>query len=392
MPGRLRTKSRGHGPQFHRLIHVEIYVVATLIAVAPIGLVVAAIYFGSDLLFALGGDPGETERVGLAAFRDASLPALYAILALALAGALVFARRIATPLAKMLNVTGELTSRDVWGRADLRRQSKYKNLSNHLQYMADDLAQQFNARKTLSSIDQVILSGADISLIVEIVLRHLVESVHCRRAMVTILGDAPRGDGLTAEMARGHPVTHRNEVKIGEESRDWLAALSGGTHVLASAAPEPSQPFVARDARATFVLPIQADDRTAAAVSIVTMDETELDEPQLDHVRDLAGRLAVALEAVSRSERLRRKAYFDDLTGLPNRDFCFARLDRAIRQAKHLDTAVALMFIDLDGFKAVNDSLGHIAGDELLRQASYRLSSCVGESGALVRHGGDDFA
>jgi diguanylate cyclase (GGDEF)-like protein len=392
MPGRLRTKSRGHGPQFHRLIHVEIYVVATLIAVAPIGLVVAAIYFGSELLFAFGGSSGETERVGLAAFREASLPALYAILALALAGALVFARRIATPLAKMLNVTGELTSRDVWGRADLRRQSKYKNLSNHLQYMADDLAQQFNARKTLSSIDQVILSGADISLIVEIVLRHLVESVHCRRAMVTILGDAPRGDGLTAEMARGHPVTHRNEVKIGEESRNWLAALSGGTHVLASAAPEPAQPFVARDARATFVLPIKADNRTAAAVSIVTIDETELDEPQLDHVRDLAGRLAVALEAVSRSERLRRKAYFDDLTGLPNRDFCFARLDRAIKQAKHLDTAVALMFIDLDGFKAVNDSLGHIAGDELLRQASYRLSSCVGESGTVGRLGGDEFA
>ena len=69
----------------------------------------------------------------------------------------------------MLDVTHELTNRDVWGRADLRRQSKYRNLSNHLRIMADDLAQQFNARKTLSSIDQVILSGADVLLIVDLV-------------------------------------------------------------------------------------------------------------------------------------------------------------------------------------------------------------------------------
>ena len=365
---------------------------ATLIAVVPIGLVVVAVHFGSELLFAFGGDTGEPAHAGLAEFRETFLPALYAVLAFAVVAALVFARRIVNPLAKMLSVTRELTSRDVWGRADLRRQSKYKNLSNHLQYMADDLAQQFNARKTLSSIDQVILSGADISLIVEIILRHIVETVDCRRAMVTILGGAPNGDGLTTEMSRGHPVTRSNEVKISEASRDWLAAQGAGTHVVAGAAADPSEPFVARDARVTFVLPVKADNRTAAAVSIMTTGGRELDEIQTDHVRDLASRLAVALEAVSRSERLRRKAYFDDLTGLPNRDFCFARLDRAVKQAKHLDTAVALMFIDLDGFKGINDSLGHIAGDELLRQAAYRLSSCVGESGTVGRLGGDEFA
>ena len=143
----------------HRLIHVEIYLLAFLIAVAPVGLVVLAVYFRPELLFAFGGDAGETAHAGLAELRAKILPALYAILGFAVVTALVFARRIVNPLAKMLRVTKELTSRDVRGRADLRRQSKYKNLSNHLQYMADDLAQQFNARKTLSSIDQVILSA-----------------------------------------------------------------------------------------------------------------------------------------------------------------------------------------------------------------------------------------
>jgi diguanylate cyclase (GGDEF)-like protein len=112
----------------------------------------------------------------------------------------------------------------------------------------------------------------------------------------------------------------------------------------------------------------------------------------MGHIRDLGGRLAVALEAVSRSDRLRRKAFYDDLTGLPNRDYCFARLDRAIKEGRKLRTGVAIMFVDLDGFKGINDTLGHIAGDELIRQAASRLSACVGDSGIVGRLGGDEFA
>jgi diguanylate cyclase (GGDEF)-like protein len=292
----------------------------------------------------------------------------------------------------MLDVTKELSSKDVWGRADVRRQKKYRTLSNHLQFMADDLAQQFNTRKTLSSIDQVILSGADMALIVELVLRHIVESVHCRRAMITVLGDDPNGNALTAAMSRGHPVTRQSEVKVGEASLRWLGDNGDGIQLSDAVLGGPYAPFIALDTPHTFVLPIRADGKVAAVVSIMTMGGLELDEVQMGHVRDLASRLAVALEAVSRSERLRRKAYFDDLTGLPNRDFCFARLDRAIKQAKHLGSAVAVMFIDLDGFKAINDSLGHIAGDELIRQAAYRLADSVGESGTVGRLGGDEFA
>lgn len=387
--GSLRPKGKGQ-----TLIHltVEIYLLAVLVAVAPIALVTAIVYFQSDHLLVIRGEASELALAGFAEFREVFLPLLYAILAFALLCALLFARRILDPLTKMLDVTKALTSRDVWGRADVRRQHKYANLSNQLQYMADDLAQQFNARETLSNIDQVILSGADMSLIVDLILRHIVESVKCRRAMVTILGDEIDGDSMTAAMSRGHPVTRKGEVTIGAESRQWLADQGDGVQLSAVLERGACEPFVAVDTRHTFVLPIKADGKTAAAVSIMTTDGLGLDELQKGHVRDLAGRLAVALEAVSRSERLRRKAFFDELTGLPNRDFCFARLDRAIQQAKHLETAVAVMFIDLDGFKAVNDSLGHIAGDELIRQAGYRLSNCVKESGTVARLGGDEFA
>jgi len=371
-------RSRGDRRKSYRLLHLalEIYLLAALVAVVPIGAVVAAVHFHAEF--------GE--------IREAFLPALYVILGFALLGALLFAHRILNPLSKMLNVTQALTGRDSWSRADVRRQSTYRNLSNHLRYMADDLSQQFNARKTLSSIDQVILSGADMSLIVDIVLRHIIESVNCRRAMITLLGDEPAGISQTVSMSRGHPVARKSEVAVREEQRRWLAANGNIVEVREIVANSVAEPFVAADAPSTIVLPIKADGRIAAAVSIATQNEQALDGSQIGHVRDLAGRLAVALEAVSRAERLRRKAYFDDLTGLPNRDFCFARLDQAIKQAKHLRSAVAVMFIDLDGFKGINDSLGHIAGDELIRQAALRLANSVSESGTVGRLGGDEFA
>ncbi|MDX1561989.1 MAG: EAL domain-containing protein [Gammaproteobacteria bacterium] len=395
---RLQSTPDTERRQRYRLtrLAVEIYLLAILATVTPIVIVGALFYYQAQhgWLSASGLDGLTAQMLAgdLTQFRSFLVPAFLAILAFALLCAALFARRILHPLSKMLDVTKELTKRDVWGRADVRRQIRYKNLANHLQTMADDLAQQFNARETLSSIDQVILSGADSSLIVEFVLRHIVESVQCRRAMITIFGDEPTNRASTAEMTRGHPVKRSSEVEILGASRAWLAAQDGGIQLSSDAIDEAAAPFVATDTPHTFVLPIIADGRVAAAVSIMTKGVFGLNELEQGHVRDLAGRLAVALEAFSRSERLRRKAYFDDLTGLPNRDFCFARLDRAIKQAKHTESAVAVMFIDLDGFKAINDSLGHVAGDELIRQAAYRLSSCVSESGTVGRLGGDEFA
>jgi diguanylate cyclase (GGDEF)-like protein/PAS domain S-box-containing protein len=85
-------------------------------------------------------------------------------------------------------------------------------------------------------------------------------------------------------------------------------------------------------------------------------------------------------------EQLAHEASHDALTGLPNRRRMQDALDASLR-----DDAVAVLFVDLDGFKPVNDAHGHEAGDELLRQVAQRLSSCVREDDVLARVGGDEF-
>ena len=118
-------------------------------------------------------------------------------------------------------------------------------------------------------------------------------------------------------------------------------------------------------------LPISGkNSQYASAVLISFTDTTEVRETQ---------------------RQLNLMASFDALTGLPNRHQLNQRLDKAISEAKQQRQHVALLFLDLDRFKNVNDTAGHAAGDSLLRNVAERLHSCIRETDMLARLGGDEF-
>lgn len=96
-------------------------------------------------------------------------------------------------------------------------------------------------------------------------------------------------------------------------------------------------------------------------------------------------------ERQAAQEKMEFQAYHDALTGLPNRLLAKDHLEQAILAAERANTLVALLFIDLDKFKTINDSLGHIIGDGLLKAASIRLIECLRDTDTLSRQGGDEF-
>jgi diguanylate cyclase (GGDEF)-like protein len=105
-----------------------------------------------------------------------------------------------------------------------------------------------------------------------------------------------------------------------------------------------------------------------------------------------ASRLAaIAIEQRQLTDRLAHQAQHDALTGLPNRGLFEARLEDTLAEARQQGSMVAVLFVDLDRFKQINDTLGHTVGDMLLQQVARRLGGCVRRTDMLARMGGDEF-
>ncbi len=138
--------------------------------------------------------------------------------------------------------------------------------------------------------------------------------------------------------------------------------------------------------------PVMNKGKAVGFLSYKTMmDKKTWRKEQLNIIGILANLLADALIKVDAEKEISNLAYYDALTGLPNRLLFKNRLEHFIHLARRTETLIAVMFIDLDSFKGVNDSLGHEGGDELLLEVGARLYGCVRKHDTVARFGGDEF-
>jgi diguanylate cyclase (GGDEF)-like protein len=137
-------------------------------------------------------------------------------------------------------------------------------------------------------------------------------------------------------------------------------------------------------------IPVAPENSLAAlAVSrrelAVALREIKVLQRRESHSRRQVARLEQSLEKAGKF------AYHDELTNLPNRRLLFDRFKQAAAQSQRQGKQVALLYLDLDGFKYIDDTLGHEAGDRLLQEAAARLSACIRLSDTACRYGGDEF-
>jgi diguanylate cyclase (GGDEF)-like protein/PAS domain S-box-containing protein len=137
---------------------------------------------------------------------------------------------------------------------------------------------------------------------------------------------------------------------------------------------------------------IVCDERLFGVIGVYAEEVRSFDEDDANFLGGIAHILATAVERQDAKNRLTWLAQYDALTNLPNRRQLAASLEEAIARAARYGRRAAVMFIDLDRFKNVNDMLGHGVGDQLLVQAASRLRACARTGDVVARLGGDEFA
>lgn len=139
-------------------------------------------------------------------------------------------------------------------------------------------------------------------------------------------------------------------------------------------------------------VPLESDGETVGALVVHSCaDDVSYCESDRELLQFIAVQVVAALDRHNMHERLQYMAQYDDLTGLPNRALVMDRLVAALAQSRRSGESVAVLYLDLDRFKEVNDTFGHAAGDCVLQQVAARLQHCLRSSDTVGRLGGDEF-
>ncbi len=140
-----------------------------------------------------------------------------------------------------------------------------------------------------------------------------------------------------------------------------------------------------------YCIPIMSDGQLLGVLNAYVAAGHVSDEGEKRFLKTVADTLAVVIERKLAEEKLQQLAHNDPLTGLPNRALFQDRLEQGLALAQRHKQELAVLFLDLDHFKEINDTLGHDMGDVLLKETANRLLSCVRKTDTVARMGGDEF-
>ena len=201
-----------------------------------------------------------------------------------------------------------------------------------------------------------------------------IDAIGYEQLKTTARADVPLGHGVV-----GRAIRQKQPVAC----NDMAAEPDVGS--------EQRREALRRGYRSDIALPLFEEGSVAGTLTLYAKEPNFFTEDEIKLLAELAGDVSFALDFMAKEEKLNYLAYYDALTGAANRNLLNDRLAQAVMQAHRYGHIVAVAVLNLDHFKLINNSLGHTAGDELLKKCVARMRSCVRESDTLARLGGDEF-
>ncbi|TDT40282.1 diguanylate cyclase (GGDEF)-like protein [Halospina denitrificans] len=279
-----------------------------------------------------------------------------------------------------------------------------RQLSRTQEKARRELSDVVGALQILNACDQILVRSESESALLDSICHRIVQAEDYDLAWISFppLPDIPAKAGKSAEYTNilaaewastnGHRALVKEALETGKPQPVQHLQDEG-------LIPEAFGNADERTLSSGVVLPLQVDIGTPGYLAICSHYPNHFDQEECQLLQRLSTNLAYALnthrfqrERDIQSAEIRGLAFSDALTGLPNRHYLTSFLDDLLEnQETRGAPSAAILFIDLDGFKIINDALGHDAGDEVLIQVSRRLQGAVRDSDLVVRQGGDEF-
>jgi diguanylate cyclase (GGDEF)-like protein len=281
-------------------------------------------------------------------------------------------------------------------RNQLRQRRELTETADALARTESSTRLQAEQQREVARFGQLALEGADIDT-----LRDEAPLIMTKVLGVDYSGIGkllPEGEDLLLVSAVGLPAEMVGEMRIPADyrSQSGYALATGTATVVNDWAKETrfqqSELQKSQGMRSAAIVLIRGKGQPYGVLAAASHSLHDFSDGDVDFMQAIANVLANAIERRRAEEQTQHEALHDPLTGLPNRSLFLDRLEHALSVTARRDSSVAVLFLDLDQFKLVNDSLGHAAGDELLASVSPRLEQALRPGDTVARFGGDEFA
>jgi diguanylate cyclase (GGDEF)-like protein/PAS domain S-box-containing protein len=276
-----------------------------------------------------------------------------------------------------------------WSDVDQRRYAVARDVSVLKQAEATQAALMAIAEAAHASGDV-----GDLMAKIHGIVGRLMPVPHCS----VLVQDGPHGRSRVAYQAHAPAALQPDPEQEAHADRLFSeAVMAGVTPLLLTPSDLDGRPAAWREAYGTdwagwLGVPLSTPGGTLGALVLKRyLGESPWTDKELALLQYASTQIATAIERKQLLARLQHMAQFDALTGLPNRYLLHDRMVGALARAERCAGRLSLLFLDLDRFKLVNDTLGHKAGDRLLQEVARRLRECVRDTDTVARIGGDEF-
>jgi diguanylate cyclase (GGDEF)-like protein len=281
-------------------------------------------------------------------------------------------------------------------RNQLRQRRELTETASALERSERSTRLQAEQQREVARFGQLALEGADIEALGNEASRIMTKVLDIDYSGIGKL--LPGGEDFLLVAAAGLPEEMVGKMRIPADyrSQSGYALATGAPTVVNDWAEETrfqqSELQKSQGMKSAAIVLIQGKGQPYGVLAAASYVLHDFSQGDVDFMQAIANVLANAIERRRSEEQTQHEALHDPLTGLPNRSLFLDRLEHALSVTARRESSVAVLFLDLDQFKLVNDSLGHAAGDELLSSVAPRLEQALRPGDTVARFGGDEFA